>query len=62
MTSLSSYDFSTLYTALSHNLVKDKLLNLIERSSRKKKRFVLSVTIRLFFTSTDHRRYKLWSC
>ena len=29
--SLSTYDFSTLYTPLSHNLIKDKLVDLIER-------------------------------
>ena len=30
-TSLSTYDFSTIYTTLSHNLIKDKLIDLIER-------------------------------
>ena len=29
-TSLSTYDFSTLYTALPHNLIKEKFINLIE--------------------------------
>ena len=29
-TSLSTYDFSTLYTTLPHNLIKDKFLDLIE--------------------------------
>ena len=31
-TSLSTYDFSTLYTTLPHNLIKDKLVDLIERT------------------------------
>ena len=31
-TSLSTYDFSTLYTTLPHNLIKDKLIGLIERT------------------------------
>ena len=31
-TSLSTYDFSTLYTTLPRNLIKDKLINLIERT------------------------------
>ena len=31
-TSLSAYDFSTLYTTLPHNLIKDKLIDLIERT------------------------------
>ena len=29
--SLSTYDFSTLYTTLSHDFIKDKLVDLIER-------------------------------
>ena len=29
--SLSTYDFSPLYTTLPHNLIKDKLIDLIER-------------------------------
>ena len=29
-TSLSTYDFSTLYTTLPHNLIKEKLLDLLE--------------------------------
>ena len=31
-TSLSTYDFSTLYTTLPHNLIKEKLIGLIERT------------------------------
>ena len=29
--SLTTYDFSTLYTTLPHNLIKDKLVDLIQR-------------------------------
>ena len=32
MTSLSTYDFLTLYTTLPHKLIKEKLLDLIERT------------------------------
>ena len=32
MTSLSTYAFSTLYTTLPHNLIKNKLIDLIERT------------------------------
>ena len=35
-TSLSTYDLSTLYTTLPHNLIKEKLLDLIERTFYKK--------------------------
>ena len=31
-TSLSTNDFSSLYTTLPHNLIKDKLIDLIERT------------------------------
>ena len=31
-TSLSTFDFFTLYTTLPHNLIKDKLIDLIERT------------------------------
>ena len=31
-TRLSTYDFSTLYTTLLHNLIKDKLIDLIDRT------------------------------
>ena len=31
-TILSTYDFSTLYTTLPHNLIKEKLIDLIERT------------------------------
>ena len=31
-TSSSTYDFSTLYTTLPHNLIKDKLIDLIGRT------------------------------
>ena len=32
MIALSSNDFSTLYTSLPHNLIKDKLIDLIRRT------------------------------
>ena len=32
-TSLSTYDFSTLYATLPHNLIKDKLTDLIEKKT-----------------------------
>ena len=43
--SLSTYDFSTLYTTLPHNLIKDKLVDLIERTSKGKALFILHVMI-----------------
>ena len=42
---LSTYDFSTLYTTLPHNLIKDKLVDLIERNFQRKGLFILHVMI-----------------
>ena len=66
-TSFSTYDFSTLYTTLPHNLIKEKLLDLIGRAFKKIFKsectlYLASNDKKAFFTSTDHRGYKLWSC
>ena len=64
-TSLSSYDFSTLYTTLPHNLIKEKLLDLIERTFYKMegKLYLACYDKKAFITSADHYRgYLLWSC
>ena len=64
-TSLSTYDFSTLYTTLPHNLIKEKLLDLIERAFYKKegKLYLACNAKKAFSTSADHYRgYHLWSC
>ena len=65
-TSLSTYDFSTLYTTLPHNLIKEKLLDLIERTFKKFYKnegtlYLASNDKEAFFTSIDHRGYTLWS-
>ena len=65
MTSLSTYYFSTLYTTLPHNLIKEKLLDLIERTFYKKegKLYLACNDKKAFFTSKDHYKgYQLWSC
>ena len=51
MTSLFTYDFSTFYTTLPHNLIKEKLLDLIERTFYKRKvTITLLVMIRKRFS------------
>ena len=59
-------NFSTLYTTLPNNLIKEKLLDLIERAFKKfyntEGKLYLACNNKTFFSSTDHRRYKLWSC
>ena len=56
--SLSTYDFSTLYTTLPHNLIKEKLLDLIERTFYKKEGnlYLACNEKKAFFTSADHYR------
>ena len=66
-TSLSTLDFSTLYTTLPHNLIKEKLLDLIERAFKKFSKnegtlYLACNDKKAFSTSTDHRGYELWSC
>ena len=62
-TSLSTYDFSTLYTTLPHHLIKEKLIHLIEWTFKKEGSTYIACNERqAFFTSEDTKRYKLWSC
>ena len=35
-TNLSTYEFATLYTTLPHNSIKDKFIDLIERTFQRK--------------------------
>ena len=61
-TSLSTYDFSTLYTTLPHKLMKEKLINLIEWTfKREGSPYIACNERQAFFTSGDTKRYKLWS-
>ena len=65
-TMFSTYDFSTVYTTIPHNLTKEKL-DLIEWTfNMAGTLMILSMTIyrryKDSFTSIDQRRYKLWSC
>ena len=57
---MSTYDFSTLYTTLPHNLIKDKLVDLIERTFQREGSLYIACNDRnAFFTV---RNYNLWSC
>ena len=65
--SLSTYDFSTLYTTLPHNLIKQTLLDLIEWTFKRALKNYGSLYLacndrKAFFTSSDQSRYTLWSC
>ena len=59
--SVSTYDFSTLYTALHNNLIKEKLTELIEQTFNREDSLYLACNEkRAFFTSEQHKRFKLW--
>ena len=62
-TSLSTYDFLTLYTTLPHNLIKDKRIDLIERTFQREGSPYLACNDRnAFFTSEKPKKYHAWSC
>ena len=50
-------------TTLSHNLIKDKLVDLIERTFQREGSLYIACNDRnAFFTSDAVRNYNLWSC
>ena len=60
---LSTYDFSTLYATLPHNLIKMKLTELIEQLFNREGSLYLACNDKnAFFTSEQPKQYKLWSC
>ena len=54
---MSTYDFSTLYTNLPHNRIKDKLVDLIERTFQREGSLYIARML-----SNAVRNYNLWSC
>ena len=60
---LPTYDFSTLYTTLPHNLIKEKLTQLIEQKFNRENSLYLACNYKnAFFTSEQPKRYKKCSC
>ena len=60
---MSTYDFSTLYTTLTHNLIKDKLIDLIERTFQREGSPYLACNDRNeFCTSEKPKKYHARSC
>ena len=62
-TSLSTYDFSTLNITLPHDLIKDKLIDLIERTfNREGSPYLACNDQNAFFTSEKTTKYHACSC
>ena len=60
--SISSYDFSTLYTSLPHNLIKSKLVNLIKKTFLSLKcDFIACNENKAFFTNGVFHNYTMWT-
>ena len=62
--SISTYDFSTLYTTLPHNLIKDKLISLIQKTfARERSEFLACDHRHAFFTDNNYKKnYTTWNC
>ena len=57
------YDFSTLYTTLPYNLIKDKLIDFIEKIFQREGSPYLACNDRnAFFTLEKPKKYHEWSC
>ena len=55
--------FSTFYTTLPHSLIKDKLIDLIDRTFQREVPPYLACNDRnAFFTSEKPKKYHAWSC
>ena len=66
-TSLSTYNFSTLYTILPHNLIREKTSRFdrmdLQKSIKNYGSLNLACNDRdVYFFSTNQSRYTLWSC
>ena len=60
---MSTYDFSIIYTTLPHNLIKDKLIDLIERPFNSDDSPYLACNDRnAFFLWKNLKKYHAWSC
>jgi hypothetical protein len=60
---ISTFDFSTLYTTLPHDLIKDKLQTLIRWAfDREGKTYLATNTRTGFFSSNNYKSYKMWTC
>jgi hypothetical protein len=65
--SISTYDFSTLYTTLPHGLIKTKLFNLISRTfgreiSKNNNKVICCNTKKAFFSYDKNDNYINWTC
>ena len=60
---VSSFDFSTLYTSMPHDLIKAKVLSLVNWCfNRESKTYLCTSDKAGFFSNKKYDSYKCWSC
>ena len=60
---VNTYDFSTLYTSLPHDLIKTKLIALIEKTfAREQRLYIACHDSTAFFTNTFLEKFTMWTC
>ena len=59
---VSSFDFSTLYTSLPHDLIKAKVLSLVNWCFNRVKNVPLYFSKGRVFSNKKYDSYKCWSC
>ena len=60
---VSSFDFSTLYTSLPHDLIKAKVLSLVNWCFNRESKTYLCTSVKAgFFSNKKYDSYKFWSC
>ena len=63
VSTVSTYDFSTLYTTLPHNLIKDRITKLVQKTfAREKTVYIACNNDKAFFTDISYDRYTMWTC
>ena len=60
---VSSFDFSTLYTSLPHDLIKEKVLSLVNWCFNRESKSYLCTSLKAgFFSNKKYDSYRCWSC
>ena len=59
---VSSFDFSTLYTSLPHDLIKTKVLSLVNWCFNRESKTYLCTSDKGAFLATKYDSYKCWTC
>ena len=60
---IGTFDFSTLYTSLPHDLIKSKLITLVQKTfGRENVVYLACNETKSFFTNDYFKRFTMWTC